>query len=88
MYSSESNIYILLMVRHILLRGTLAHRTYSTHKNLPGIYLPIFTIKNKIWFDLVFTMVPRILHIQVQICTTLSLYIRTSCVLISNQNTP
>ena len=26
-----------------LLRGTILNRTYSIHKNLPGIYFPIFT---------------------------------------------
>ena len=30
-----------------LLRGTIVSRTYGTHKNLPGIYLPFFT--NNIW---------------------------------------
>ena len=31
----------------LLLRGTIVNRTYGTRKNLPGIYLPIFT--NNIW---------------------------------------
>ena len=26
----------------LLLRGTIVNRTYGTHKNLPGICLPIF----------------------------------------------
>ena len=29
--------------RLLLLRGTVVNRTYGTHKNLPGMYLPIFT---------------------------------------------
>ena len=31
-----------------LLRGTIVNGTYGVRKNLPGIYLPIFT--NNIWY--------------------------------------
>ena len=39
----------------VLLRGTIVNRTYGTHKNLPGIYFAISTIKILV----LFTMVPR-----------------------------
>ena len=32
-----------------VLRGTVVNGTYGIHKNLPGMYLPIFTINNNIW---------------------------------------
>ena len=34
-----------------ILRGTTVNRTYDTHKNLPGIYVPIFT--DNIWSYLI-----------------------------------
>ena len=36
-------------------RGTIVNRTYGTHKNLPGTYLPIFT--NSIWSYLLWSPV-------------------------------
>ena len=41
---------VLLICTYDLLRGTIENRTYGTHKNLPGIYLPIFT--RNIWSQL------------------------------------
>ena len=38
-----------------VLRGGIVNRTYSTHKNLPGTYFPIFT--NNIWSYLLWSPV-------------------------------
>ena len=36
-------MFALLFDFDLLLRGTILNRTYDIHKNLPGIYLAIFT---------------------------------------------
>ena len=41
--------------KQFLLRGSVLHRTYGTHKNIPGIYLSILT--NNIWFYLLWSPV-------------------------------
>ena len=35
-------LFIIILVR-LALWGTIVNRTYGVHKNLPGIYLTIFT---------------------------------------------
>ena len=44
-----------LLTRNINITGIIVNRTYVVHKNLPGIYLPIFT--HNIWSYLLWTPV-------------------------------
>ena len=60
----------------LLLRGTIVNKTYGTHKNLPGTYLPIFT--NNIWSY--FTMAPRCIDTSGRIGLCLQLFRRVSVV--------
>ena len=44
-----------IMSPFVATRGNIVNRTYGIHKNLPGIYLPIFT--NNIWCYLLWSPV-------------------------------
>ena len=48
------------VVPPILLRGAIVNRTYGKHKNLPGIYLPVYT--HNIWSFLLWSPVVLILR--------------------------
>ena len=39
----------------MMLRGAIVNRTYGTQKNLPGIYVPVFT--SNIWSYLLWSAV-------------------------------
>ena len=45
-----SIVLLMVLLVLLLLRGTVVNRTYGLHKNLPGIYLTIFTIFGPIYY--------------------------------------